>query len=67
MNLGWSNLLFALNYVDNLTADQVRQLAKRAADMLRVVDLGPTAIVTTNDASRYRATAASPNVSDCTR
>jgi len=33
----------------DLTADQVRRLAQRAADMLRIVDLGPTAIVTTDD------------------
>jgi len=32
-----------------VTGDQVRELVKRAADMLRLVDLGPTAIVTTND------------------
>jgi hypothetical protein len=33
----------------NLTTEEVRALVRRAADMSRVVDLGPTAIVTTND------------------
>src|SRR4030095_9907317 len=33
----------------NVTTDQVRHLVRRAADMLRFVDLGATAIVTTND------------------
>jgi hypothetical protein len=33
----------------DLTTDQVRRLVRRAADMLRFVDLGATAIVTTND------------------
>ena len=36
-------LIDAREATTNLTADQVRQLVKRAADMLRVVDLGPTA------------------------
>jgi len=34
----------------DLTADQVRHLVGRATDMLRVADLGATAIVTTNAA-----------------
>jgi hypothetical protein len=33
----------------DLTTNQVRHLVRRAASMLRVVDLGATAIVTTND------------------
>ena len=33
----------------DLMSAQVRQLVLRAADMLRVVKLGPTAIVTTDD------------------
>jgi len=33
----------------NITADEVRSLVQRASDMLRTVQLGPTAIVTTND------------------
>ncbi len=32
-----------------VTAAEVRDLVKRAADMLRIVDLGPTAIVTDDD------------------
>jgi len=32
-----------------LTTEQVERLVGRAVDMLRVTDLGPTAIVTTND------------------
>jgi len=32
-----------------LTPDEVRLLVLRAADMLRALDLGPTAIVTTDD------------------
>ena len=34
----------------DLTADQVRRLVDRATEMLRVVELGATAIVTTNAA-----------------
>src|SRR5262249_7036114 len=33
----------------DITADQVRRLVRRASEMLKVVDLGPTAIVTTDD------------------
>jgi hypothetical protein len=33
----------------NLTTEQVHRLVGRAANMLRLTDLGPTAIVTTND------------------
>jgi hypothetical protein len=33
----------------DLTVEQVRLLVRRAADMLRIVDLGATAIVTTNE------------------
>jgi len=42
-------LIDARDATTNVTALQVRLLIKRAASMLRVVDLGPTAIVTTND------------------
>jgi hypothetical protein len=33
----------------DLTTQEVRRLVQRAAGMLRLVELGPTAIVTTND------------------
>jgi hypothetical protein len=42
-------LIDARGATTDLTAAQVRQLAQRAADMLRLVELGPTAIVTTDD------------------
>src|SRR5262245_40241183 len=42
-------LIDARGATTNLTSDQVRRLVQRAADMLRIVDLGPTAIVTNND------------------
>jgi hypothetical protein len=42
-------LIDARNAVANLTPDEVRLLVVRAADMLRTFDLGPTAIVTTDD------------------
>ena len=42
-------LIDARGATTDLTAEQVRRLVRRAADMLRVADLGPTAIVTTND------------------
>jgi hypothetical protein len=42
-------LIDARNATTDLMPAQVRQLVLRAADMLRVVKLGPTAIVTTDD------------------
>ncbi len=42
-------LVDARGATTDLTAEQVRRLVNRAADMLRIVDLGPTAIVTTDD------------------
>jgi len=42
-------LVDARGATTDLTTEQVRRLVHRAADMLRLVDLGPTAIVTTND------------------
>jgi hypothetical protein len=42
-------LIDARGATTTVTATQVRELVKRAADMLRMVDLGPTAIVTDND------------------
>jgi hypothetical protein len=44
-----SELIDARGATTDLTAEQVRRLVRRAADMLRITDLGPTAIVTTND------------------
>jgi hypothetical protein len=48
-DLGVPELFDARAATTDLTAEQVRRLVRRAADMLRVVDLGATAIVTTND------------------
>ena len=44
-----SELIDARGATTDITSDQVRRLVRRAADMLRSVDLGPTAIVTTDD------------------
>ena len=44
-----AELIDARGATTNVTALQVRLLVQRAASMLRVVDVGPTAIVTTND------------------
>jgi hypothetical protein len=43
-------LIDARGATTDLTTQQVRQLVQRAANMLRLVELGPTAIVTTDDA-----------------
>src|SRR5262245_38743305 len=48
-DLGVPELVDARGATTDLTLEQVRRLVRRAADMLRVVDLGATAIVTTND------------------
>jgi hypothetical protein len=44
-----AELVDARGATTDLTADQVRRLVQRAASMLRDVQLGPTAIVTSND------------------
>jgi hypothetical protein len=44
-----SELIDARGATTDITSDQVRRLVRRAADMLRLVDLGPTAIVTNDD------------------
>ena len=48
-DLDRSELIDARDATTDLMPAQVRQLVLRAADMLRVVKLGPTAIVTTDD------------------
>lgn len=48
-DLSRPELIDARNATTNITADQVRRLAQRAAEMLSRVRLGPTALVTTND------------------
>jgi hypothetical protein len=48
-DLALPELIDARGATTNLTAEQVRQLVRRAADMLRLVELGATAIVTTDD------------------
>src|SRR5262249_37151229 len=47
-DLDLPELVDARGATTDLTTNQVRHLVRRAADMLRVVDLGATAIVTTN-------------------
>lgn len=42
-------LINASGATTDLTTEQVRRLVRRASDMLRDVQLGPTAIVTTDD------------------
>jgi len=44
-----AELIDARGATTDVSTAQVRRLVQRAADMLRNVDLGPTAIVTTND------------------
>jgi len=51
-DLDLPELIHARGATTNVTPDQVRQLVDRAVGMLRVVDLGATAIVTT-DAALY--------------
>jgi hypothetical protein len=48
-DLNRSELIDARGATTDITSDQVRRLVRRAADMLRLVDLGPTAIVTADD------------------
>jgi len=48
-DLNRAELIDARGATTDVTAEQVRRLVRRAADMLRVVELGPTAIVTNND------------------
>jgi hypothetical protein len=48
-NLDRPELVDARSATTDLTTPQIRQLVQRATNMLRVVDLGPTAIVTNND------------------
>jgi hypothetical protein len=48
-HLAMPELFDARAATTDLTADEVRDLVRRAADMLKVSDLGATAIVTTND------------------
>ena len=48
-DLNRSELIDARGATTDITSDQVRRLVRRAADMLRLGDLGPTAIVTTDD------------------
>ena len=42
-------LLDARGATTDITSEQVRRLVRRAAEILRNADLGPTAIVTTDD------------------
>jgi len=42
-------LIEAIGATTNVSAAEIRRLVQRAASMLRVVELGPTAIVTNND------------------
>ena len=44
-----AELIDARGATTDLSTDDIRRLVQRAAQMLRVIDLGPTAIVTTND------------------
>lgn len=44
-----AELIDARGAVSEVTVDQVRRLVQRATEMLRVVEVGPTAIVTSND------------------
>jgi hypothetical protein len=39
----------------DVTPEEVRQLVRRASDLLRIVDLGPTAIVTSDDVAHGMA------------
>jgi len=48
-DLDLPELFDARGATTDLTTNQVRHLVRRAANMLHVVDLGATAIVTTND------------------
>jgi hypothetical protein len=48
-DLNRAELVDARGATGDLSADQVRRLVQRAATMQRAVELGPTAIVTSND------------------
>jgi hypothetical protein len=48
-DLGRSELIDARAATSDITGQQVRRLVQRAEEMFRFVDLGPTAIVTTDD------------------
>ena len=48
-HLSLPELFDARNATTDLTGDQVQHLVERAVSALRTVDLGPTAIVTTNE------------------
>jgi hypothetical protein len=48
-NLDRPELIDARGATTRLTTGQIRRLVQRAANMLRVADLGPTAIVTNDD------------------
>jgi hypothetical protein len=48
-NLDRPELIDARGATTRLTTEQIRRLVQRAANMLRVADLGPTAIVTNDD------------------
>ena len=48
-NLDRPELVDARGAKADLTTEQIRRLVQRAANVLRVVDVGPTAIVTNND------------------
>src|SRR4051812_15763468 len=48
-DLGRPEIIDAREAVTSLTADQVRRLVRRSVEMLRNTELGPTAIVTTDE------------------
>src|SRR3954447_4242816 len=48
-DLGRPEIIDAREAVTRLTADQVRRLVRRSVEMLRNTELGPTAIVTTDE------------------
>jgi hypothetical protein len=48
-NLGRPELIDARGAMTDLTSEQIRRLVQRATNMLRLVELGPTAIVTDDD------------------
>jgi hypothetical protein len=48
-NLDRPELIDARGATTRLTTEQIRRLVQRAANMLQVADLGPTAIVTNDD------------------
>lgn len=48
-NLDRPELIDARGATVDLTTEQIRRLVQRTTNMLRLVDLGPTAIVTTSD------------------